>query len=414
MRRLGGLSSAGLSRFAKAAVVCLIAFPLLFCGCGVEGGNPAEEPANTPAVESPEPEKPVDLTITCVGDVMVHRSQIDCQYNSQLGRFDYTNNYKWIKPYIEGADLALCNVETTFAGKPYSGYPNFSAPDELAAALVDTGFDVAITSNNHMMDKGGAGLLRTVEVLRNAGMQVVGSRREPAEKRYVINEVKGLKVATVAYTYETGDGQTTALNGATISPQNAELINSFSYNTLDSDLAQVKAQVDSARKEGADIVIVYYHWGEEYQLAANKWQREMARRTADEMDVDMIFASHPHVLQEMEYLTKKGTDRKIPVFYSMGNLISNQRTETLNNRYTETGIMATVTLSYMASEKKVTAVTMSAVPTWVDKFTKGGKLTYEIIPLDQNLSGNATLAQSGHLARAQRALEDAHGILKFN
>lgn len=395
------------------AVGCVIALPLLFSGCGFlsdqgQTATQGEEPIE-------EPETPIELNITCVGDIMVHKSQIACQYDSSTGLYDYKNNYKYVKDYITQADLALCNVETTFAGEPYSGYPAFSAPDALAEALKDTGFDMAITSNNHMMDKGSGGVKRTLEVLRGLGFDTAGSRLNTEEKRYSLTEVKGVKIAVIPYTYETssgGDG--TSINGNPVSSENAQLINSFSYDTIDSDLQEIKGVCKDARDAGAEIVLLYYHWGEEYQLSANEWQKYIASESVNNMDVDIIFGSHPHVLQEMEYLKSETTGKTVPVFYSMGNFISNQRAETLDNRYTEEGVLAQVKLQYMKSEGKITEIQMSGVPTWVEKYSTAGTPVYEIIPLDKNLEANDTLAASGHLTRAQRALEDANGILKSN
>lgn len=390
------------------AVGCLVALPLLFSGCS----NEVNQSVN-PGLDNQKSEATVDLSIFAVGDVMVHNPQIACQYDASTGTYDYTNNYKYVKDYISQADLALCNVETTFAGKPYSGYPAFCAPDELADALKETGFDVAITSNNHMMDRGGAGMKRTLEVLRAKGFDTAGSRLNNQEKRYSMTEVKGVKIAVVPYTYETSTGgDSTALNGNVISSENAELINSFNYDTIDTDLAEVQKTCEEARTAGAEIVVLYYHWGEEYQTSPNKWQKYIAQQSVNNMDVDIIFASHPHVLQGMEYLKNQTTGKTVPVFYSMGNFISNQRTETLNNRYTEEGMIAKVNLKYMKSEGKITDITMSAIPTWVEKYNSGGRPIYEIIPLDENLKTNETLSSSGNLSRAETALEDANGILK--
>lgn len=393
------------------AVGCLFAFPLLFSGCGY--GEAQQETTQNEHVN--EPEAPIDLNITCVGDIMVHNPQISCQYDSKTGTYSYTNNYKYVKDYIAQSDLAICNLETTFAGKPYTGYPTFSAPDALAAALKDTGFDVAMTANNHMMDKGIKGMKRTLEVLRQQNLYTAGSRLTEQEKRYVMAEVKGVKIAIIPYTYaNSSTGGKTSINGSVISNESAQLINSFNYDTIDADLQKIKGVCDEAKQDGAQIVILYYHWGEEYQMAANQWQKYIAKKSVEDMDVDVIFGSHPHVLQEMEYLKSEKTGKTVPVFYSMGNFISNQRTETLDNRYTEEGILAQVKIQYMKSENKVTDIQMSAIPTWVEKYSSGGKPIYEIIPLDENLNNNDTLAASGHLIRAKQALEDANGILKSN
>lgn len=360
----------------------------------------------------PEPmiEEPIDLKISCVGDVMVHKPQLEAQYNIETDSYDFTNNFEYVKKYIESADVALCNVETTFRGEPYSGYPLFSAPETLANALKDAGFDVAITANNHMMDTGFSGMQRTIDVLREAGFATVGSRKA-GESRYALVNAKDVKIAVMAYTYETPsqNGQT-SINGNVLNAQAEELINHFNYNTLDEDLQHLADDIKKAREEGADIVISYFHWGEEYQRSPNDWQQNIARRAAD-MGVDIVFASHPHVLQGMEIIENPNTGKKVPVFYSMGNFISNQRLETLNNRYTEQGMIATVNLSYMKSTGQVLTVSQEVMPTWVDKYNSKGKLVYTIVPLDEDLVNNPSLKNSGHINRAQQALDDVNALL---
>ena len=165
-----------------------------------------------------------------------------------------------------------------------------------------------------------------------------------------------------------------------------------------------------ARAGGAEIVVCYFHWGEEYQRAPNEYQQYIAKEAAID-GADMIFASHPHVLQGMEILAGDAPGKQVPVFYSMGNFISNQRTETLENRYTEQGIIAEVKLEYRKSAKQVTSIQMNAIPTWVDKYTKNGKDVYTIVPLDDNLLQNTSLAESGHLSRAKQALADIKELL---
>lgn len=366
-------------------------------------------PAATANTET-QPPKETQLSILCVGDVMSHTPQTNAQYDTETKEYNYDNNFQYVKPYIEAADLALCNVETTFAGKPYSGFPYFSSPDALATALKNAGFDVGITANNHMADKGLEGILRTRKVLEENGLPVVGSVKEENDARYLIQEVQGIKVGIVAYTYETGSGSgAVSINGSVVSDEVAAHINSFNFNTIDEDAEKIRGAIDAAKAAGAEVIIAYYHWGEEYQKSANKNQKKLAQMTAD-MGADLIFASHPHVLQETAWLTVADTEKKVPVFYSMGNFISNQRSETLNNRYTEEGVMAQVELTYK-EDSGITQISMSAVPTWVDKYYSGGKQVFEIVPLDENVEENQALAASGHLSRAKQAKEDADGIL---
>lgn len=401
-------------------VGCCIVIPLFLNGGGSTGPGGIQGGLLPGAQEEEQPETPVSLEILCVGDVMAHGAQIKAQYNSADGTYDFRNNFQYVKDYISAADLALCNLETTLAGEPYSGYPNFAAPDALADALKDAGFDVAMTANNHMLDRGKSGLLRTLEVLRAKGFTTTGSIYTADEARYCMQDVNGVKVAVISYTYETPNNNgRVAINGGIVPTETATLINSFSYQRIDQDMTEINGVVGQAREAGADIVILYMHWGEEYQLTANTWQRNLARRIVDDMDVDMIFASHPHNLQEAEMYTKTladGSEKKIPVFFSMGNFISNQRTESLGAGYanTETGCLAVVNMEYMVSSGDIVNIEMNAIPVWVDRYSVSGKMVYELIPLDENLESNATLAVSGHLDRAKKAKEAAYGLLKLN
>lgn len=418
---------------------------LLFRGDG-GGGHTAD--IGDGADKPDKPAEPIELTISCVGDIMVHKSQLTAQYNSATDSYSFDDNFQYVKKYIEAADLALCNVETTFGGGAYSGYPAFNSPESLADAISNAGFDAAITSNNHMMDTGFKGMQRTIEVLRGAGLPVTGSKLAGEDKSYIIADVKGVKVAVVSYTYETpGVNGRRTINGNPLSDEAKSCINSFSYNSLDNDLAALKADIDSARGDGAQVVIVYFHWGEEYQRTPNDWQQRIARRAA-EMGADAIFASHPHVLQGVEMLkiTEPGADdgqsgdtadgtedsidnsqdggsgsgqgdggaktKKVPVFYSLGNFLSNQRRETLNNNaYTEQGLIASVHLTYHPDSGELSDVSMDAMPTWLDKYTSGGRTYYAIVPLDAELEQNPALSASGHLSRAQQAQSEIKGLL---
>lgn len=362
----------------------------------------------TPPVK--EEEQPVSLRISAVGDVMVHKPQIPAQYNSSKGTYNFDNNFQYVKKYIEKADLALCNLETTFAGGTYSGYPVFNAPESLSNALKNAGFDVALTSNNHIMDMGLSGMKRTLKVAREAGLETAGTHLE-GEKDYTIVDVKGIKIGIVAYFYETPSVDAVpTINGNHISKDAWPLLNTFNYKNLDGDLQKVDKSIQSARADGAELVICYFHWGEEYQRTPNEYQQYIAKEAA-KFGADMIFASHPHVLQGMEILAGNTAGKQVPVFYSMGNFLSNQRMETLDNRYTEQGIIAEVNLEYMKSTKKVLSIKVDAVPTWVDKYQRGSKDIYTIVPLDNTLQQNPSIAESGHRTRAEQALSDIKELL---
>jgi poly-gamma-glutamate synthesis protein (capsule biosynthesis protein) len=217
--------------------------------------------------------------------------------------------------------------------------------------------------------------------------------------------IKGINIGIISYTYETPkvDGRKT-INSNIISTRALPLINTFNYDDLDADLLKIKANIESAKVDGAEIIICYFHWGQEYQLSPNDYQVKIAESVA-QMGADIVFASHPHVLQPAEIMVNQTSGKKTAVFYSMGNFISNQRVETLDNRYTEEGIIAKVQMDFMKSTGAITNYKASAIPIWVDKY-QSEETEYRVIPLDQGMKDNLSLIESGHLKRAEVALND--------
>lgn len=360
------------------------------------------------------------IELLCVGDIMAHGTQIKAQYDSATGEYDFNNNYKYVKPYIEKADVAMCNLETTFGGEPYRGYPVFSAPDSLADAIKNTGFDIVFTSNNHMMDTGMKGVKRTLRVLRDKGFDVSGSRLSEEEPRFFIRNVKGVKVGFIGYTYETPspDGNV-YINSIKVPYEEAELINSFSNERINADLKEMKDSVTAAKKAGADIIVMYLHWGEEYQVNPNRYQKMVAEYLVDNTATDIIFASHPHVLQPIDMVKSADGKKIVPVFYSMGNFISNQRVESLGERFsnTETGCLAILEVKVkpktVNGEQTYTieSIDNKTVPTWVNRYKNGGKTIYDVVPLDGTEQDNPGVKASGRGAHVRAAKEAANAVL---
>ena len=386
-------------------MILLMAIVVAVTSCG---GHTAKDSSGKKKGNAGKAEnKVVKVSILCAGDIMAHAPNLTSALQSD-GSYDFTDNYEYVDSYISDADLALCNMETTFKGGTPQGYPLFNAPDSLAEAVKGAGFDVAFTSNNHMMDTGYDGMQRTLQVLRDAGLKTAGSRLEGEEKGYAVVKVRGAKIGLVAYTYETTQsaGASTTINGNAISETSEKLINSFNYHELEAeDYGRIEEEMKGCRKDGADVVICYMHWGNEYEQSPNEQQEEMAQELADR-GADVIFASHPHVLQKIDVLQSGKDGQKVPVFYSLGNFISNQRTETLSNKYTENGALGVVKMTIRTDKDRIQSETVSVIPTWVDKYqNSNGGLEYRIIPLDSDLSSNKALAASGHFSRAQAAKE---------
>ncbi len=361
-----------------------------------------------------------ELSILCVGDIMAHKPQYESAYDSSTGVYSFDANYDYVKSYIESADVAMCNVETVFADKEPCGYPLFNAPDELADAIKNAGFDVAVTSNNHMLDQGTAGVDRTIQVLNDAGLVSVGSKQTTDETDYRMVEAKGIKIGIVAYTYETtGTSSVSSLNGNRIPDDAADRICSFNPSDLQTDITGIKENVAAARKAGAEIIVCYFHWGEEYHSQPLDYQVNMANEMIADAGVDVIFASHPHVLEPAVVVWSEANQKNVPVFYSMGNFISNQRSESLgeSRRNTEDGMIAEVSFEITRTGDEISKIEMTratALPTWVNRYKSGGKWAYEIVPLDSNYGSNKSLQVSGNTYRADKSIVDSINVIGAN
>ncbi len=291
-------------------------------------GGPSE---TTPSVTQ-EPE-PVLIQLAAVGDLLMHRPITDgglVNPDTDPPAYDFRPNFKFIKASIMQADEAIFNLETTLAGPPYTGYPRFSAPDAVAEALLDTGFTLASTANNHILDKDQEGFFRTTKVLRDIGFHVIGTRLSTDEPRDIILDISGIITAFTAYTFETpGTPSQRTLNSLPIPDEIHPLLNSFNpyrQEAYEADLERMLEHIEDMKLRGAELICMSIHWGEEYQTESRPYQREMAQKLAD-AGVQVIFGHHPHVLQEIDILVSAQTGESTVVYYSLGNLVTNMTNE---------------------------------------------------------------------------------------
>lgn len=251
-----------------------------------------------------------EVELLFAGDAMQHGPQINNAKRGN-GTYDYSNCFSQIKNEISAADYAVVNLECPLGGKPYSGYPCFSAPDEYAKALKDAGFDLFLTANNHTLDRGDKGVLRTISKLDELGIPHVGIYKNIASRDSLapfITEVKGIKIGFVGYTY--------GMNGN-------QVRGNIIVNTIDRD--KISNDIRMARNKGAEIVCVLLHWGIEYNLLPSQSQRDLADFLVSQ-GADLIIGGHPHVIQPYELIDNPTTGKKTLIVYSMGNFISNQTT----------------------------------------------------------------------------------------
>lgn len=309
-------------------------------------------------------------TILAAGDVMFHKPQIIGAYDSKSGTYDFNDCFQYVKKYIEKADLSLVNFETVTAGsdRGFHGYPNFNSPVESLEALKNSGFDILSTANNHSLDQGKVGLVNTIEALKKYGFKNIGTYNEPGDK-ILIEKINDINIGLLSYTY--------GCNGMEYTLTEEELNNMI--NLIDEE--RIKTDIEKAVEMGSDLVVVFIHWGNEYQREPSEEQLELGRKMV-EWGANIVFGSHPHVIQKSEIIEHNGKDNFI--IYSLGNFISNQRRETINNKYTEDGIMVTVEVEKDFSKDETIIKNITYTPTWVYKYSKDGVAKYEIIPIDES------------------------------
>ena len=308
-------------------------------------------------------EQETSARIMSNGDLLYH-DIIYISAKKSDGTYDFHENFEYVKSWLKQADLVIGDFEGTVNKDHYlAGYPLFNAPGEVMDAIKDAGYQVLDLAHNHILDSQIEGVVSTADAIEKAGMTPIGVyTHEPRDKApIVIKEVNGIKVALLAYSY--------GFNGI------EQSISQEDYNRYLSDLDEdkMKSEIERAEKE-ADITIIMPQMGVEYQIEPTEEQKKLYHKMID-WGADIIFGGHPHVVEPAETVEKDG-DKKL-IIYSMGNFISNQRIETMqdveNAKWTERGVLMDVTIKKKSG--KTTIETAQAHPSWVSRTPKGGYST---------------------------------------
>ncbi len=300
------------------------------------------------------------LTILFAGDIMGHDMQIASARDDSTGTYSYDSVFKYIRPVIEDADFAVGNLEVTLGGAPYKGYPAFSSPDALALACKNAGFDALMTANNHSADRGPKGIARTVRVLDSLDIPHTGTWTG-SETRDTLTPLmlsaNGISVAMLNYTYGT--------NGIVVPPPRV-----VSYI----DTVRITSEILTSREKGADLVVVFIHWGNEYDSVPSPLQ-ELTAKAIFNGGADIIIGSHPHVLQPMQ-ATADSAGLCDPVVWSMGNFVSNQR-----KRRSDGGAMVRIELKKEGDRTWITGA--GYILTWVWSPLENGRRKFYILPCSE-------------------------------
>jgi poly-gamma-glutamate synthesis protein (capsule biosynthesis protein) len=272
------------------------------------GSDQASKPAPGQKPKENKANRPDRITLVATGDVLLHeRLWTTARRDGRNGDWDFAPVMSGVKPLVQGADLAVCHLETPLAplGGPYRGYPLFQGPPQIAAALKQTGYDVCTTASNHSFDSGAAGVDRTLMTLERAGLRHAGTARTPDEAETpTIVDVRGVKIAILSYTY--------GFNGLPYPGGDTWRAGKIA-------VPAIKAMAQKARDRGAEIVVVSCHWGTEYSGRLNDQQRAVAPQLLADSNIDLVLGHHAHVVQPMQQFGGKW------VAYGLGNLLAAHR-----------------------------------------------------------------------------------------
>ncbi|MBQ9950286.1 MAG: CapA family protein [Clostridia bacterium] len=341
--------------FTKAAFLFILMLVMLSCSCVAEEKKEALSSTPYPITDTPkqtqdeptvQPSESPEVTATqeieqtktaklgFVGDIMIMESQVRHAKQAD-GGYDFTASFEPMRKLFRGVDLMCANLETPLAGERNGGYsapaptmppvteenPNpvkpfqtFNAPDELAYNLKDLGVDVLTTANNHCLDRGVKGLLRTIDVLEDAGLYSTGTYRDEADReKCLIIDVNGIKVGILAFSaaFNTHDKTLTA-------SEQVHLSRFYDDNFTSGKIKKI-------RELGAEYVVVIPHCGIELSHVPENTHKKMFSQFI-KWGADAVISSHPHVVQPIEFVkvTREGGEQvSAPVVYSLGNFISN-------------------------------------------------------------------------------------------
>lgn len=313
-----------------------------------------------------------EISLLFIGDIMQHGPQIRAAYNDSLKVYDYSSCFKHIAPIAKNTDFAIANLELTLAGKPYKGYPQFSAPDNLALTLKNAGINYLVTANNHSCDRRSKGVKRTITMLDSLGIEHTGTfldSNDRAKNNPLVLEKNGIRVALLNYTYGT--------NGLFVAKP-------LMVNYIDS--AVIKEDLEVCQKGNFDKIIVFMHWGLEYKKLPNTYQKQFAKLCFNN-GADYIIGSHPHVLQPIERYYDSTFNKEQVVVYSLGNFVSNQR-----DRYKDGGAMFRLVLKKDSVSTSIKEA--GYFLTWVDKVNTNGKNSYTIYPVSKFINDTTTLSKN--------------------
>ena len=313
-----------------------------------------------------------EAKLIAVGDIMMHSTQTRSGYDAKSQTYNFDSFFTPVKNILSQGDWVIGNLETPLAGEDaggYTGYPLFNAPAQLLDAAKKAGFNILTTANNHALDRGEKGAIGTIANLSDRQIASTGTAGSAAAAdRPLISTKNNISLAILAYTYGT--------NGIPIPKGKDYLVSLIDEKKIVKDIAK-------ARKQGADIIAISLHFGEEYQRQPNTQQKQLVKNLL-KAGADIILGSHPHVVQPYKIFNfpgKNGKIRKAVAIYSMGNFISGQTKD-----YTDLGVIFQVNIRKKFPEKTTEITGIKTIPTWVHRYSQNNQVKYRVLPLETTVT----------------------------
>lgn len=353
--------------------------------------------------KAPEVIIPNDIVINMVatGDVMCHTTNFNAAYNIETKEYDFTPVFTNVAKYISKADIAIGNLETTFAGEDrgYTGYPTFNSPAALGYALKNIGIDVLSTANNHSLDKRYQGVVSTLDTLDEIGIAHVGTARSQEEQDTIlVKDVNGIKIAFLAFTYGT--------NGIPV-----EAGKEYSVNLIEEEEFMLK-QLELAKAQKPDIICASMHWGIEYSQKPNDDQVDLANYLFNH-GVDIIIGNHAHVVEPMEkknITLEDGTEKEVFVVYALGNFISGQTIE-----HTKSTAILDMQIRKSGETGKISIDSVDYVPVYCYDRGGNGQNRYELLDIREEMleyeSGNKEKINDSLYGTLKSELKNIESVL---
>lgn len=343
----------------RLLITCLTMLAMMpWTSCVGNGGNGEQTKDATQG--TPQADDTLHLSILVAGDLMQHGPQINAARSGN--GYDYKECFRLVKPVISAVDLAIANFEVTLGGPPYKGYPCFSAPDEYLRDILDAGFDVLTTGNNHCLDSRQKGLERTIMMMDSLRVPHLGTYKDAAERERnypLLVEKNGFRVVLLNFTYAT--------NGLRVTKPNV-------VNYIDT--VEIARDIEKARSMRPDLLIALPHWGIEYAMTPARPDKELADWLFRK-GVNHIIGGHPHVLQPMERRNSTAPDGGNVLAYSLGNYLSNQYKDN-----TVGGGM--VRLDFSKAGDTVRLEKCGYMLTYCSRPQNSGKRNYRIVPVEMD------------------------------